>query len=195
MNWAGDLAQTHIEPNDHVLDLGCGIMHATLDFIPTYPKTRIQCGNLVGVDIYEPYLKFLEDRSIKTVKWDLTNVPYPFEDKSFDVILLYDILEHIPTLEEVESILRESERIARKKILILTPNKFKKNEESVENVYEMGRNPLQRHQLLIKRSFLRKNGYNVHLCFKGVVYNFAFKNLTSRIAQTPIPTLKEESHN
>ena len=33
MNWLGKLIQKHVNSNDTVLDLGCGIMQATTDSI------------------------------------------------------------------------------------------------------------------------------------------------------------------
>lgn len=89
MNWFGDFVQTQIDPENTVLDLGCGIMQATLDVLPAYPKTKLQCKRLLGVDVYQPYLDFLKAKGIETLRHDLTQLPLPLKDKSFDVVLLF----------------------------------------------------------------------------------------------------------
>ena len=166
MNWAGDLIQENIEETDTVLDLGCGIMQATLDFIPTYPNTRLKCKKLFGVDIHQPYLDFLNDLGIETLKWDLRDVPLPFEDKSYDNVILTDILEHLPHIEYVNKLIRESKRIARKKIIVLTPRKFTNNIKSINCPYpykqNIEKNEFQRHHILIKKKYLKKNGFEVY---------------------------------
>ena len=44
----------------------------------------------------------------------------PFEDKSFDCVLVYEVLEHIP-FEDVESVLEKLARITRKYVIISIP--------------------------------------------------------------------------
>ena len=49
------------------------------------------------------------------VVWDMTKFPYPFEDNTFDYVLMRDILEHffkpIPILEEVYRICKPGAEI------------------------------------------------------------------------------------
>lgn len=45
-----------------------------------------------------------------------------FEDKSFDTILLVEVIEHIENLPALERLIKECLRIARKNILFTTPN-------------------------------------------------------------------------
>ena len=43
----------------------------------------------------------------------------PFEDKSFDTVIMFELLEHVQNPEQV---LKESKRVALKNILITVPN-------------------------------------------------------------------------
>lgn len=182
MNWCGDLIQAETGPNDTVLDLGCGIMQNTLDHIPTYPKTRLKCGEITGVDIYAPYLKWLNENypEIKTLQHDLTDLPLPFKSKSQDVVLLCDILEHLKTKEEALNLIEESERIARKRVLILTPRIFFDNIQTL-NSYNLGYNPHQRHKQLIKRELLEEMKYKTQIPPVDPNCIFAVKRLNLRI--------------
>jgi SAM-dependent methyltransferase len=45
--------------------------------------------------------------------------PLPFPDKSFDTVLLFEVIEHVPP---IETILREAFRVARKNVLVTVPN-------------------------------------------------------------------------
>src|SRR3972149_7740841 len=134
MNWAGRLVQKELENDYVVLSLGCGIMAEILDTLKSYPKDIIKCKNIIGLDIFKPYLDLLNERGIKTVNWDLRIFPYPFKDKEIDVILLMDVLEHIDK-DYHKMILDECERIARKKIIVLTPIKYFDNKKAVKNTY------------------------------------------------------------
>jgi len=186
MNWLGYLAQREISENDSVLDLGCGIMQATLDHIPSYPKTRLQCAKITGVDIHKPYLEWLNINypEIETLHWDLSKIPIPFQDKSYDIILLIDILEHLDSLEIVRNIISESNRIARKKIIVLTPKKFDPNLAATKNVWGLGPNEYQKHRLNIKIEDLENLGFKV---FTPIIqkqssrHNYAVKKLEGPI--------------
>lgn len=172
MNWLGDFIQTQLEPDDAVLDLGCGIMQATLDTCPAYPPTKIQCKRLVGVDIHQPYLEILKERGVEVLQHDLTKLPLPFPDKSVDVVLFTDVLEHLK-LYQAENLVQEGQRLARKKIICSTPKEFRRNEFSASfNFTNLGLNPYQRHQCLISKDWLKRFGfktYNLHkLLWVGV---------------------------
>lgn len=181
MNWAGDFAQEHIDPSDSVLDLGCGIMQATMNFFTNYPKTKLKCDKLLGVDIYEPYLDFLKEKGIQTLKHDLTDLPLPIPDKSYDVVLLMDILEHL-SLIETAALEKEASRIARKKIIVISPSIFRSNIEHTMDVYGLGSNPLQKHRCFISREFLKEKGYDVkNVKKRNMFYHLGVKRLQLRV--------------
>ncbi len=124
LNWVGSLIQNQIGKDDTVLDLGCGLMLDIMDFCSDYPKTRLQCKDLVGMDAYQPYLDYLNQRGIKTLNHDLRLNPLPFGDKSFDIVLLLDVIEHLDNIHQVDKLIAEAKRISRKSIFIVTPQKY-----------------------------------------------------------------------
>lgn len=66
----------------------------------------------VNVDLYEPKAD---------MKWDLNNIPYPFEDSSIDEILMQHVLEHF---EKPIDVINECIRILRPggKLIVETPH-------------------------------------------------------------------------
>jgi len=182
MNWVGDFIQENIEETDTVLDLGCGIMQATLDIVASYPKTRLKCKRLFGVDIHQPYLDFLNTLGIETLRWDLRDIPLPFDSKSFDVVLLTDILEHLSNMNDVNKLIEESIRIARKQVIALTPKEFTNNIDAIHNPYPYDQfdevNEFQQHHLLIKRKHLEKHGFKVKI---KSIHFIAIRKLVNKI--------------
>lgn len=96
-----------------LLDLGCGDGLATQRlYLP---------GNfeITGLDIFKPYLELAEEKGIysKLIKGDINN----FRPKrKFDIVLVAHVLEHIDKNNGVK-FLAGLEKIARRKIIIITP--------------------------------------------------------------------------
>jgi len=113
-----------------VLDLGCG----------DKALAKLLNAKVTTVDLWE---RFKPD-----VVWDLSKVPLPFKDKSFDIILMIDVIEHLDKGAGV-ALLKEAKRIAKKTILLLTPLWWTDNVECMMNkdssYYE---NPYERHKSL-----------------------------------------------
>ncbi len=90
---------------------------------------HIKTRDVTAVDIFQGYLDEVPNRcpQAQTVCSDtlafLKNAP----DKSYDVVSLIDGLEHMDKPTGVK-VLKEMKRVARKKILLFTPNGFVKNE-------------------------------------------------------------------
>jgi len=105
----------NLEDCESVLDLGCG------------PSSPLQyCKNVkysVGVDIFQPYLEESKRRKIHTeyIEKEIEEVDFP--QKSFDAVILIEVLEHLSE-EKGYEILKKARKWARKKILVSTPNGF-----------------------------------------------------------------------
>lgn len=115
MNSHGKIIYSHINPNDTVLDLGCGILQ---EFGYKPPV-----GKYLGVDAFDPYLRKIADQGVMTVRGKLPDFCESFLDKSWDVVLLMDVIEHL-TKEDGFKALDHVERIAKKCVIIDTPNGF-----------------------------------------------------------------------
>jgi len=92
-----------------ILDLGCGYGAYGL-------ALREQGRTCVGCDINLHYLKPAREAGLPVVA---AHGKLPFPDKSFDTVLLLEVIEHVP---EIEGLLCEAFRVARKNVLVTVPN-------------------------------------------------------------------------
>ena len=92
-----------------VLDLGCGYGAYSL----ALSKEGRAC---FGCDINLRYLTTAASAGLPAV---VAEGALPFADKSFDTVLLFEVIEHVPL---VEAILKEAFRVARKNVLVTVPN-------------------------------------------------------------------------
>lgn len=98
-----------------VLDLGCG---------PNSPLLNIKnIMESTGVDSFKPYIEASRLNKIhsKYILADITKVS--FKPKSFDAVILIEVLEHLPKKEGV-ILLKKIESWAKKKIIITSPNGY-----------------------------------------------------------------------
>jgi len=94
-----------------ILDIGCG-NGAVLNKLLESSKYE----RLVGIDFSETALKY-----VKTEKYLMNIENLIFKDKSFDLVICNEVLEHLP-YQEYNSALKEITRVAKKYILVTTPN-------------------------------------------------------------------------
>lgn len=110
------------------LDLGCG-RHSFSSILPEDIYS-------IGIDIFEPYLKESSTYKRHTgyIRADLRQLE--IREKSFDVVMFLDVLEHF-TKEEGEDLINKAERIARRKVIIFTPNGFLDQHEYDDNIFQL----------------------------------------------------------
>ena len=72
----------------------------------------------LGIDISPVALEKAKENGIDTMLLDITE-PLPFENNSFESVLLLDVLEH---MFQPESVLQEAVRVAEKYVYISVPN-------------------------------------------------------------------------
>lgn len=121
--------QKELRDCESVLDLGCG-SSSPLQF----------CKNIkysLGVEAFEPYLAKSKERKIHTeyLEQKIENISFP--DKSFDAVILIEVLEHLPEQEGLK-IIKKSKEWARKKVIVSTPNGYLFQKE-------LDNNPMQKH--------------------------------------------------
>lgn len=90
-----------------ILDVGCGD-----GFVINSLAGKYEC---TGVDISETALKSVQCRKMVASATEL-----PFEDDSFDLVMINDVIEHLPG-EILTAALRELQRVTRKYLLITVP--------------------------------------------------------------------------
>ena len=103
-----------------ILDLGCGKGWSWKFFVN---PNRSNSFLTVGADISLPYLKYCQEKGLyeDLIRCDVRKLP--FKEKSFDVVLLLQLVEHL-TKEEGLKLIDEAEKIARKQVIIGTPAGF-----------------------------------------------------------------------
>jgi len=157
MNWFGKIIQNYIDPTDTVLDLGCGIMQATTDILGE--PGNLCCKVILGVDVFQKYLDHIKYR-YPTLLMDLKNTAV-FLDKSYDVVLCIDVLEHLEKMEAI-LLISEMERIARKLVIIYTPKDFVLNDDHVKEAWGFVNNPFQIHKSNISQEEFLGMGFKVN---------------------------------
>lgn len=92
-----------------ILDMGCATGN--------YSVVLKNMGyDVKGADVNPAYVHRARERGIDAVQID-NGVPFP--DKSFDTVICFEVIEHVPDLKPL---LSEAKRLAAKNILFTTPN-------------------------------------------------------------------------
>ncbi len=111
----------NLNTSPHILDFGCGTGELT-----------VLINNLgycvTGVDIHEAHLDLArilaKENKINDQIFILSkNRKLPFDDKSFDIITMFVVLEHLAD-EDLKYILPELKRVCKGVIYVLVPNKL-----------------------------------------------------------------------
>ncbi|NHJ31526.1 MAG: class I SAM-dependent methyltransferase [Asgard group archaeon] len=162
-----------------MLDIACGkgkwgfLSRLNAPFLVKEPPRKI-----VGCDLFRPYLHFCQGLSNVydyLVRCDARYLP--FKEGSFDTVLVAEVLEHLNKADG-EKIFAESERCAKKKIIISTPQYPFHQEALDKNVH-------QEHISRYTAKDLKKRGfviYGVGLHFWRYVFPITIPKLPSRFA-------------
>lgn len=128
-----------------ILDVGCG-KNSQIQYLNVYYS--------VGVDIFEPYLQESKEKKIhnKYIKTDITRIK--FKSNSFDAVLCTEVIEHL-TKEEGTELIKKMKKWARKKVIITTPNGYKLQGTTHNNIF-------QKHKCGWNTKELRKLGFKVY---------------------------------
>lgn len=155
-----EIAKSHLykQPKS-VLDLGCGVGVA---YSVLFNNEHIYS---VGIDAYKEYCEYCKKSGIynKVICMDLRDLKGKFKEKSFDVVLLFEVLEHLKKKDSLK-LLEEAERIAAKQVVVTVPNSWYKGDK-FEKLGDFNKNKFQRHLCEWHVSELRKRGYKVRGLF------------------------------
>ena len=131
-----------------LVDIGCGDSSPIQSF-----SKRMYC---IGIDIFEPSIEKSRKKNIHNeyYKMDYSNVEKVIKESSFDCVLASDFIEHLEK-EEGYNLLRIMEKLAKKKVIIFTPNGFFKTKE-------LDGNPWQVHKSGWTTEEMKDLGYKVY---------------------------------
>lgn len=133
---------------DSLLDVGCGEQSPISFFARRLPYT-------VGIDAFEPAIAMSRARRIHDEYrcMNVLDIEREIPDRSFDCAAALDLIEHL-TKEDGLRLLRAMERIARRKVVVFTPQGFLPQ-------HAVGGNEFQRHLSGWKVDEMRGMGYRV----------------------------------
>ena len=115
---------------DTILDLGCGSNSPLRHF-----KNKL--SRLVGADLFIPSLNSSRASKLHHEYFQidvLSSIDY-FEENSFDCVALIDVIEHLKKSDGLK-LIKQMETIARKKIIVFTPNGFLEQKPFDGNEYQ-----------------------------------------------------------
>lgn len=129
-----------------VLDVGCGVgtmgllikaNYLTLD--PKHPRMKCNIYS-EAIEYYSPYVDYCKDANIyddiKNIDLSLGLLPY--DDNSFDLVLLDNMINHFEKSLSYE-LINECKRVAKKRVIIATCDvEHAPEEESIENDGNIG---------------------------------------------------------
>ncbi len=133
---------------ESLLDVGCGF-NSPVQYLVPRPKL------MVGIDAFGPVIESSKGQAIHDEYYvmDARQIDKQFQPNSFDCVLASDVIEHLREQDALE-LIRQMETIARKKVIIYTPNGFLAQSE------EYG-NPLQWHLSGWDTGRMTRLGYEV----------------------------------
>lgn len=116
---------------DSVLDVGCGGSAFLLREVPTLK-------GYVGVDAIPVQLPETAPGDARTEQMDVRTIAERFEPGSFDVVVALDVIEHL-SKDEGWALLDAMERLARRRVIVFTPNGFLEQGAVDGNPYQVHR--------------------------------------------------------
>jgi SAM-dependent methyltransferase len=130
---------------ESVLDVGCG-SDSRLQFVPGLPRK-------VGVDAFGPSIERARAQGIhhEYIQTEIERLDLP--ERSFDAVIALDVVEHFDKAASLVFVER-LERLARKRVILFTPNGFLPQEPLYGN-------PWQEHKCGWDPSDFSARGYRV----------------------------------
>ena len=116
IKFSHQLVDKYIKNPERVLDIGCGT--------GVYLYSIQENNNCIGMDLEDEALKIAKNncQNAKFLKGSVLKLP--FEENSFDVVTLWEVIEHIPTDTEKIAVFEINRVLKKGGLLILsTPNK------------------------------------------------------------------------
>ena len=131
LSYAGELEKAVGADCKTILDVGCGSNSPMKAFSGKF--------YMVGTDAHEPSLEDSRKKGIHNEYCCMTFSELDkFGSRAFDCVVALDVIEHLKKGEGLQ-FLDDIERIAKKKIIVYTPNGFVSQEEFNDNPWQVHR--------------------------------------------------------
>lgn len=113
-----------------LLDVGCG-ENSPVKFL----SKKIFS---VGIDVHKPSLTKSKQNKIhhRYFQMNVIDIDKKFAQSSFDLVLASDIIEHLDKKDGLK-LIKKMEKIAKKRVIILTPNGFLTQERTNNNPWQL----------------------------------------------------------
>ncbi len=132
-----------------VLDVGCGL---------SLKSQFIEADIRVGLDAHRPYLEKIDAKvPYVCIQGDATKLRELFLPKSFDMVLLLDIVEHLEKPAALD-LIEQAETIARRAVVIETPDGFLPQDI---DILGLGGSHFQTHRCGFDAAEFEARGYDV----------------------------------
>jgi len=120
--------ESYIPNSGRILDLGCGYKSPIKHFSKNFYS--------VGVELFKPYLLKSREARIHDdyILADITRLGV--KAKSFDMVVALDVLEHWKK-DDGLNLIKDMEKIAKKKVAVLATNGFVAQSEFDRNVFQV----------------------------------------------------------
>ena len=92
-------------PTAKVLDVGCG----TGEILE---RVASRCPDILGLDLSPAMTEIVKAKGHRALAYD--GGAFPFEDGSFDLVMIYQVFINLPAAEIATNLLREAVRVTRK---------------------------------------------------------------------------------
>lgn len=150
-----------------ILDVACGFGKwgylCTSNYWQTHGYSAGTRPEIVGCDGYKENVSMCRNNGCYKEVLNIVVPPLPFDDCSFDTVLLIEIIEHLEK-DHAYGLIRESQRVARHRVILSTPNypDLRKGTLTIT-----GFNPLDSHLSYMDRAQLRSFGFKLIGCGLG----------------------------
>lgn len=124
------LLQSEITGCRTVLDVGCGASSPLRSIKKTFKS--------VGVDLFKESIgKSMRLKIHDAYRiGDIRKISIWYKKQSFDAVIALDVVEHLKKIEALK-LIKDMERVARKRVIIMTPNGFSDQHEYDDNPYQV----------------------------------------------------------